>query len=219
MSSDSIKQCDHAANLTLRKLHQVIAGHIDVDDVAPLLYQKNYLSLNKLQFLQNPRAILTDQEKKEYLLNNVLMNGGYVALSTLLDVLDETSQKLQSHATLAGKLRKEYQDMCNQIDQGLVEEPQIINDIQNASTSAHTAQSLHSQIPDIIPEVTSQCDRHHSSASTPAYNYFITVSGTFNYNPSYHSSSLNDGNDYIRQDSSSKASTSYPVSISVTIHS
>lgn len=101
----STEDNDFAANLVLRQSHQLIADHVNVDCIAPRFYQKQCLSLKQLQYLQNRQGNLTDQDKKEYLLNNVLMNGGYTILRTLLDALDETSQQLQPHANLAVRLK------------------------------------------------------------------------------------------------------------------
>ena len=67
---------DYAANLILRESYQLVADHVNVDCIAPLFYQKHCLSLEQLQYLQNRQGNLTDQDKKKYLLNNVLMNGG-----------------------------------------------------------------------------------------------------------------------------------------------
>ena len=121
----STEDNDFAANLVLRQSHQLIADHVNVDCIAPRFYQKQCLSLKQLQYLQNRQGNLTDQDKKEYLLNNVLMNGGYTILRTLLDALDETSQQLQPHANLAVRLKKQYNDVCNQTDQKS-EEPQSV---------------------------------------------------------------------------------------------
>lgn len=208
----SIQGNDRAANLVLQELHQVIADHIDVDYIVPHLYKKRYLSLKKVQYLQNPQRNLTDQDKKDYLLYNVLMNGGGTALTTLLDALDETSQQHQPHENLAFKLRKHYHDVCDQINQGLAEEPHA----QNANTpsarpsvTTDTPPSVNTQslpqVPDIIPQIFSQitqnlgnstppvtknCDRLRNSTPGPACNYFIAVSGVLN--PSHCSTSLND---------------------------
>ena len=157
---------DRAANLVLQELHQVIADNIEVDYIVPQLWQKRYLSLKKVQYFQNP--LLTDQHKKDFLLYNVLMNGGYMALKTLLDVLDETSQQHQPHVNLAIRLRKRYRDVCtgDQIDQrqSLAEEPH--NAYTLANNSSTNVQSI-PQIPDIIPQILSQFTQSLGNATSP----------------------------------------------------
>ena len=218
----STEDSDYAANLVLRESHQLIADHINVDCIAPSLYQKHCLSLKQLQYLQNRQGNLTDQDKKEYLLNNVLMNGGYTILRTLLDTLDETSQELQPHANLAFRLKKQYHDVCNQADQNSAKEPQSSPE---TNPPTNFTQSL-PQIPDIIPQIFSQLtqslgsaappvatksdERNHSSASGPACNYFIALSGAVGPSYSRYSSSLNDDVhiDHVRESTSSKPTRS-----------
>ena len=219
---------DHAANVVLRQSHQLIADHVNVDCIAPRFYQKQCLSLKQLQYLQNRQGNLTDQGKKEYLLNNVLMNGGGKILGTLLDALDETSQQLQPHANLAVRLREQYHDVCNQIDQKS-EEPQSA---PKSNPSTNTTQPL-PQIPDIIPQIVSQLthslgstappvttksdERNHSSASGPACNFLIAFSGSLSTPYVCNSASLNDDAhiDHMpRQSTSSKPSQSESCTVS-----
>ena len=156
------------------------------------------------------------------------MGVSYTIFRALLDTLDETSQQLQPHANLAVRLKKQYHDVSNQTDQKLEKEPRSASE---SNPSTNTTQSL-PQIPDIIPQIVSQLthslgssappvttksdERNHSSASGPACNYFIALSGSVSPSYACFSSSLNDDAhiDHMRRSTSSKPSRSESCTVS-----
>ena len=212
---------DNCANKVFQELRQQIVSFIDVDEIIPLLYKKRWLTLYRLQCLENPRSGLTDTERKQYLVNHSLMDKGFSALQMFLDVLDETSKSYEPHEKLSVILRQQYQNVFDQMSQealGSITDHSTISDSFQQSTmpADHITASM-SSMPDIVedigqifsritktiaaatPPTESTSISHHRShraASAPAFNYIVAITHTSG-SSQYHSTSLNtDPGDY-----------------------
>ncbi|XP_065920952.1 uncharacterized protein [Dysidea avara] len=201
---------DRAANQVFRELRQEIVSFIDLGTIIPLLHKKRWLTLQKLQYLENPRNGLEEAERKQYLVNHSIMGKGLSALQTLLDVLDETSKLYEPHEKLSVKLKQHYQIVFGQISHetlsvgcpSISDSPTVLTDHITASVSS---------MPDIVPQLSSflpsQSDitanrshtestssgcrhRSHGTTPVPAYHYYVKVMGK-SISSEYLSSSLN----------------------------
>ena len=231
---------DRAANQVFRELRQEIVSFIDLGTIIPLLHKKRWLTLQKLQYLENPRNGLEEAERKQYLVNHSIMGKGLSALQTLLDVLDETSKLYEPHEKLSVKLKQHYQIVFGQISHetlsvgcpSISDSPTVLTDHITASVSS---------MPDIVPQLSSflpsQSDitanrshtestssgcrhRSHGTTPVPAYHYYVKVMGK-SISSEYLSSSLNNTTTGFKGADSSLVETFEPteeVSI-VQIHS
>jgi len=209
---------DRAANQVFCELRQEIVSFIDLDTIIPRLHKKRWLTFRKLQYLENPRNSLTEAERKQYLVNNCLMDKGLSALQTLLDVLDETSKLYEPHEKLSVKLKEHYQ---YQISQEALNVGCPSTSESSTVTEDHISASM-SSIPDIVPQFSSLLPNHsdttgrprsestsygshhrsHSLNPAPAYHYYINVIPGTSATSEYLSSSLNTTTGFKGADSS-----------------
>jgi len=212
---------DHCANEVFQELRQQIVSFIDVDEIIPLLHKKRWLTLQRLQHLENPRSGLTDTERKQYLVNHSLMDKGILALKMFLDVLDETSKSYEPHEKLSVMLKQQYQNVFDRMSQETLAGTtghSIITDFFQQSTEP--VDHIKASMPDIVedigkmfshlsetisaPPTESTNSSHHKtrgSASAPAFNYVLAIAHTSG-SSQYHSTSLNaDPDGYSRTSS------------------
>ncbi|XP_065920953.1 uncharacterized protein [Dysidea avara] len=229
---------DRAANQVFRELRQEIVSFIDLGTIIPLLHKKRWLTLQKLQYLENPRNGLEEAERKQYLVNHSIMGKGLSALQTLLDVLDETSKLYEPHEKLSVKLKQHYQIVFGQISHetlsvgcpSISDSPTVLTDHITASVSS---------MPDIVPQLSSflpsQSDitanrshtestssgcrhRSHGTTPVPAYHYYVKVMGK-SISSEYLSSSLNNTTTGFKGADSSLVETFEPTEEPPTMYS
>lgn len=220
---------DRCANEVFQELRQQIVSFIDVDEIIPLLHKKRWLTLQRLQYLENPRGDLTDMQRKQYLINHSLMDKGFSALQTFLDVLDETSKLYEPHKELSVTLKQKYQNIFDQMNHAAAGTAghSTITDSFQQSTEPVTASM--SSMPDIVedvghmfslsktisipPETESTNNWHHrphESASVPASNHILAITHTSG-SSQYHSTSLNADPDCHSYSRSSSPDTTDPI--------
>jgi len=212
---------DLAANQVFLELRQEIVSYIDVDTFVPSLHGKRWLTLQQLQYLQNSRSGLTEQERKHYLINHCLMDKGLFALQILLEVLDETSKLYDPHEKLSHKIKLHYQNVLDRLNQETLVSnascPNMSTTVMPAPTPAITLTSV-SSMPDIIPQQLSRylpnhsdstarhrsestCSHRRLHAAVPAHHYYVKVVGT-STSTEYLSASLNNPTGFKGADSS-----------------
>ena len=199
---------DRCANKVFQELRQQIVSLIDVDEIISLLHKKRWLTLQKLQYLENPRSGLTDTERKQILVNYSLMSKGFSALQMFLDVLEETSKSYEPHEKLSVILRQQYQNVFDQMSQealGSITDHSTISDSFQQSTMP--ADHITANMPDIVEDIGQRYShlsktiippteftnrshhRSHDVAPAPAFNYVLAI--TQGGSSQYHSTSLN----------------------------